>query len=155
MKGLKKRIKQGESVLGCWLNLGSALTAEIVGQTGFDWVLIDLEHGAGNEKDVLAQSLLLVTAQRLLRKRCTFCTAIDNSCNHCQNTGYLGRFAVHEVLKLDPVIRSAIESEIDSNTLLKLTQEHGMNSLLTQSERHVKNGLTTASEVLSKIGYIS
>jgi 4-hydroxy-2-oxoheptanedioate aldolase len=55
MKGLKKRIKQGESVLGCWLNLGSALTAEIVGQTGFDWVLIDLEHGAGNEKDVLAQ----------------------------------------------------------------------------------------------------
>jgi 4-hydroxy-2-oxoheptanedioate aldolase len=55
MKYLKKRIKQGEAVNGCWLNLGSALTAEIVGSAGFDWVLIDLEHGAGNEKDVLSQ----------------------------------------------------------------------------------------------------
>ncbi|HZG26588.1 MAG TPA: aldolase/citrate lyase family protein [Chitinophagaceae bacterium] len=55
MKNLKKRIQQGEAVLGCWLNLGSSLTAEIVGQAGFDWVLIDLEHGAGEEKDVLLQ----------------------------------------------------------------------------------------------------
>ena len=55
MKNLKSRIKKGEAVNGCWLNLGSALTAEIVGQAGFDWVLIDLEHGAGTEQDVLAQ----------------------------------------------------------------------------------------------------
>lgn len=55
MKNIKARIKNGEAVNGCWLNLGSALTAEIVGHAGFDWVLIDLEHGAGNEKDVLAQ----------------------------------------------------------------------------------------------------
>jgi 4-hydroxy-2-oxoheptanedioate aldolase len=55
MKNLKKRLLQGETLNGCWLNLGSALTAEIVGQSGFDWVLIDLEHGAGVEKDVLAQ----------------------------------------------------------------------------------------------------
>ena len=55
MKNLKKRIRNGEAVNGCWLNLGSSLTAEIVGQAGFDWVLIDLEHGAGEEKDVLSQ----------------------------------------------------------------------------------------------------
>ena len=55
MKNLKKRLLQGETLTGCWLNLGSPLTAEIVGQAGFDWVLIDLEHGAGVEKDVLAQ----------------------------------------------------------------------------------------------------
>lgn len=55
MKNLKKRLKQGETLHGCWLNLGSALTAEIVGQAGFDWVLIDLEHGAGSEKEALAQ----------------------------------------------------------------------------------------------------
>lgn len=55
MKNLKRRIKQGEAVNGCWLNLGSALTAEIVGLAGFDWALIDLEHGAGEEKDVLSQ----------------------------------------------------------------------------------------------------
>src|SRR5690606_22451610 len=55
MKNLKKRIKQGETLNGCWLNLGSSVTAEIVGLAGFDWVLIDIEHGAGGEKDVLFQ----------------------------------------------------------------------------------------------------
>jgi 4-hydroxy-2-oxoheptanedioate aldolase len=55
MKNLKQRLKNGETLHGCWLNLGSSLTAEIVGLAGFDWVLIDLEHGAGTEKDVLVQ----------------------------------------------------------------------------------------------------
>lgn len=55
MKGLKKRLQNGEALNGCWLNLGSPLTAEILGQSGFDWVLIDLEHGAGSEKDALSQ----------------------------------------------------------------------------------------------------
>jgi len=55
MKNLKKRLQQGETLHGCWLNLGSSVTAEIVGMSGFDWVLIDLEHGAGVEKDVLHQ----------------------------------------------------------------------------------------------------
>ncbi|WP_128545479.1 HpcH/HpaI aldolase family protein [Larkinella soli] len=55
MKNLKQRLQRGEAVNGCWLNLGSSLTAEIVGLAGFDWVLIDLEHGAGGERDVLAQ----------------------------------------------------------------------------------------------------
>lgn len=55
MKNLKQRLQRGETLHGCWLNLGSSLTAEIVGQAGFDWVLIDLEHGAGTERDVLAQ----------------------------------------------------------------------------------------------------
>lgn len=55
MNNLKHRIQQGETVHGCWINLGSPLSTEIVGMAGFDWVLIDLEHGAGSEKDVLAQ----------------------------------------------------------------------------------------------------
>ena len=55
MKNLKKRLLDGEALNGCWLNLGSPLTAEIVGNSGFDWVLIDLEHGAGNERDALSQ----------------------------------------------------------------------------------------------------
>jgi 4-hydroxy-2-oxoheptanedioate aldolase len=55
MKNIKKRLQQGETLYGCWLNLGSSLTAEMVGMAGFDWVLIDLEHGAGVEKDVLHQ----------------------------------------------------------------------------------------------------
>lgn len=55
MKNLKQRLQGGETLHGCWLNLGSSLTAEIVGLAGFDWVLIDLEHGAGSESDVIHQ----------------------------------------------------------------------------------------------------
>lgn len=55
MKNLKQRLINGETLNGCWLNLGSAVTAEIVGLSGFDWVLIDLEHGAGSESTTLSQ----------------------------------------------------------------------------------------------------
>ena len=48
MKNLKEKIRSGEAVHGCWINLGSTVSAEIVGHAGFDWVLIDLEHGAGD-----------------------------------------------------------------------------------------------------------
>ena len=49
MKQLKEKILAGEVVHGCWINLGSTVSAEIIGRAGFDWVLIDLEHGAGND----------------------------------------------------------------------------------------------------------
>lgn len=48
MKNLKDKIHSGEAVHGCWLNLASTVSAEIVGQAGFDWLLLDLEHGAGD-----------------------------------------------------------------------------------------------------------
>jgi 2-keto-3-deoxy-L-rhamnonate aldolase RhmA len=41
--------------LGSFLNLGSPLTAEIMALSGLDWLVIDLEHGAGGEQDALAQ----------------------------------------------------------------------------------------------------
>jgi 4-hydroxy-2-oxoheptanedioate aldolase len=49
MKNLKERIRNHETVHGCWVNLGSTVSAEIIGRAGFDWVLVDLEHGAGND----------------------------------------------------------------------------------------------------------
>lgn len=52
---LKRRLQNGETLLGCFLSLGSPLTAEIMGAAGYDWALIDLEHGAGGEADVLPQ----------------------------------------------------------------------------------------------------
>jgi 4-hydroxy-2-oxoheptanedioate aldolase len=55
MKHLREQVLRGEEMVGCFLNLGSSLTAEIVARSGFDWVLIDLEHGAGSECDVLPQ----------------------------------------------------------------------------------------------------
>ena len=55
MSNLKKRLKDGEVLHGCWLNIGSPLAAEIVASAGFDWVLIDLEHGMGSEAHLLPQ----------------------------------------------------------------------------------------------------
>jgi 4-hydroxy-2-oxoheptanedioate aldolase len=55
MKNLKERVQKSETLFGCFLGLGSPLTAEIMGMAGYDWALIDLEHGAGDERDTLAQ----------------------------------------------------------------------------------------------------
>jgi 4-hydroxy-2-oxoheptanedioate aldolase len=59
MRALKDRIYNGETVHGCWINLGSAVSAEIIGRSGFDWVLIDLEHGAGDLESMYQQVQVL------------------------------------------------------------------------------------------------
>lgn len=55
MKWMRHRVLSGELMAGTFLNLGSSLTAEMTGQAGFDWVLIDLEHGAGDRQELLLQ----------------------------------------------------------------------------------------------------
>lgn len=46
-----------ELLAGTFLNLGSASAVEIAAQTGFDWLLIDLEHGSGTMADLRGQLL--------------------------------------------------------------------------------------------------
>ncbi len=52
---LRQRLASGETLIGTFLNLGSAVSAEICGSAGFDWALVDLEHGSGGEPELLAQ----------------------------------------------------------------------------------------------------
>ena len=52
---IKQRLQKDEAVHGCWLNMGSAVSAEMLSEAGFDWLLIDLEHGFQTERDVLPQ----------------------------------------------------------------------------------------------------
>ena len=49
------RIRSGETLLGTFLDLGSPLAAEIAAGAGFDWLVIDLEHGAGDREATLGQ----------------------------------------------------------------------------------------------------
>src|ERR1700679_350955 len=52
----RDRVRARSEVLaGTFLNLGSPVTAEIVALAGFDWVAVDLEHGAGGELEALHQ----------------------------------------------------------------------------------------------------
>jgi 4-hydroxy-2-oxoheptanedioate aldolase len=63
MNWIRKRVLNGESLIGTFLNLGSPAVAEIAGHTGFDWVLIDMEHGAGDENALHSQLLALSASQ--------------------------------------------------------------------------------------------
>ncbi len=54
---LRRRILAGEPTIGAWVNLGSLAAAEIVARSGYDWVVLDLEHGMGSEADIHAQLL--------------------------------------------------------------------------------------------------
>ena len=42
---LKKRLRQGETTFGGWLTVPHPMIAEIMAGAGFDWVMIDTEHG--------------------------------------------------------------------------------------------------------------
>jgi 2-keto-3-deoxy-L-rhamnonate aldolase RhmA len=53
--GLRARLADGEAVVGTFLSLGSPVAAEICALAGFDWVLVDLEHGSGSEAEMLPQ----------------------------------------------------------------------------------------------------
>lgn len=66
---LRQRIQRGETTFGCFLTLASPLTAEIAGAAGYDWVLIDLEHGSGTESEALyqIQALSATRAASLVR----------------------------------------------------------------------------------------
>ena len=44
---LSARVRSGSPSTGTFLNLGSPLAAEVCALAGFDWLLVDLEHGGG------------------------------------------------------------------------------------------------------------
>jgi 2-dehydro-3-deoxyglucarate aldolase/4-hydroxy-2-oxoheptanedioate aldolase len=54
---LRHRVLASELTIGAFVNLGSPVAAELVARAGFDWVVIDLEHGAGTEADLHPQLL--------------------------------------------------------------------------------------------------
>jgi len=51
----RDRLARGELLLGAFIQMGSAVAAEIAARTGIDWGLIDLEHGSGTEADLVPQ----------------------------------------------------------------------------------------------------
>lgn len=47
---LRERLRTGAATWGTFLGLGAPIAAEIAAAAGMDWVLLDLEHGAGGEE---------------------------------------------------------------------------------------------------------
>ena len=55
MKFIRDRVLGGELMFGIGANLGSSLTVEMIGKSGFDWTWIDCEHGTGDYSELIVQ----------------------------------------------------------------------------------------------------
>lgn len=54
MADLRTRIRAGETLIGVFSDLASPMAVELCGRAGYDWAVLDLEHGAATESDLLA-----------------------------------------------------------------------------------------------------
>jgi 4-hydroxy-2-oxoheptanedioate aldolase len=52
---VKERLNNGENVLGCWTMLGSPHVVELLGFAGFDYLILDQEHGLGDPTSLSLQ----------------------------------------------------------------------------------------------------
>jgi 2-dehydro-3-deoxyglucarate aldolase len=46
IEGLRSKLHSGGTTVGSWLQIPHSSSAEIMGQAGYDWVAVDLEHGS-------------------------------------------------------------------------------------------------------------
>jgi len=52
---VKRMLKEGKKTSGAWLQIASPFTAEIMSRAGFDWLIIDMEHGPGDILSLVSQ----------------------------------------------------------------------------------------------------
>jgi CheY-like chemotaxis protein len=127
----------------------------------------------GVEPFLVASSLSLVVAQRLVRSQCPGCVApyrpsprtlrslglVENDladatllrgrgCNDCGQTGYKGRIGIFEVLPVTAGVRSALIHNPSETSILAAAQNAGMISLRTAGLLKAMRGETTLEEVL-------
>src|SRR5256884_916832 len=127
----------------------------------------------GIEPFLVATSVHLIQAQRLIRRVCKDCkrehptppdalmevgfTAEDaktlktfkgKGCSTCNNTGYKGRIGLYEVMEVNDEIRELILIGASSLELRKKAIEDGMITLRESGLQKVRNGLTTLEEVV-------
>jgi type IV pilus assembly protein PilB len=131
--------------------------------------LIDM----GMEPYMIASALVGVVAQRLMRLVCPHCRrqvevsseeAVllpDNihivskavGCNRCNNTGYTGRIAIHEILSIDAEIRKMVTRGVPIDEIASYAYTHqGLRTLKEQGVELVRAGRTTIEELL-KVAY--
>lgn len=131
--------------------------------------LIDMDV----EPFLVASSVLGVVAQRLVRVLCPDCkeryeSAPDSleriflgvtadapltlyrstGCTRCNNQGYRGRMAIHEVLTITSLIRDAINRKASSDEISSIAISQGMNTMCQDGIEKALAGLTDIREVM-------
>ena len=133
-------------------------TAQIAVQAALTGHLVFSTVHANNALDVIGRlmhmgldlyntvaALNAVLAQRLLRVRCTVCGG--GGCAACRGTGYRGRRAVAELLRLDDGLRDLIAERAPMSRIKQAARERGMRPLRDAAIDAVREGWTTTEEV--------
>ncbi len=127
----------------------------------------------GIEPFLVATSVHLIVAQRLVRRVCTFCkepfevptaALVDigfseqeakginlfrgRGCERCSQTGYRGRIALYEVMECNDDTRELILSGASAIELRQHAVETGMISLRASGRQKIRDGVTTIDEVV-------
>jgi type IV pilus assembly protein PilB len=127
----------------------------------------------GVEPFLIAASVELIAAQRLLRKLCTECREsyeptkeiaeryglFDEKgkkatiyrpvgCKRCSNTGYSGRMGIMECIVLTPRIKELVFERAQGDEIKKLARDEGMITLRENGIENVVDGVTSLEEVL-------
>ena len=108
----------------------------------------------GCDKELIANCLLFVGAQRLIRKICSQCLCkISNQqhCSLCKSSGFTGRVAVHEIIKINQEMREEIYNG-DLSNLYKIAKYSGFKTLNECAMEMVTRNLCTIDEVNRQIG---
>ena len=124
----------------------------------------------GVDNYLVADALVGVIAQRLVKRLCPMCksTGLTNEkemeilginepieisrpcgCNFCGSTGYRGRIAVHEIMYMNENMKNAVLTEKNLEVLRKHATDNGMVSLWNSCVRLVKDGTTSIQELLT------
>jgi general secretion pathway protein E len=70
-------------------------------------------------------------------------------CRTCNETGYVGRTGIYELLLVDDDVRNATLKNTDANALKRIAMQKGMRTLRQDGARKVMAGMTTCEEVMS------
>lgn len=55
----RRDLRAGKTLIGCWSSLSSAITTEVLGVAGFDWILLDGEHSPNDVTTFIPQLMAL------------------------------------------------------------------------------------------------
>ncbi len=107
--------------------------------------LMDMEI----EPYLLAATLKLVIAQRLVRLTCTKCSgkSKNDNCDQCHGTGFYGRKGIFEFLPISDVIQNHIHDRSSINKIRELKEIQSMMTLEKAGMEKYNLGLTTQEEV--------
>ncbi len=121
--------------------------------------------------EIMAGNIIGVIAQRLVRKLCKYCkeayepTDFDlqllsnpqglvpeviyraKGCKACDNTGYKGRMALLEILKMNSDLDELIVQNATAKEIKELAYKQGFLTLADDGIRHVLKGVTSIQEV--------